>query len=84
MKKYTLVSFAILLAFAVSAFTNKKTDTTYWIHPGTEWLPISDQEACPAGSMSPCSADNPYTEGVNDPTPVYITQSLSNPLKKPS
>lgn len=83
MKKYMLVLSAAAMAMVFTAFTTKKT-TTYWIRPGTEWLPISDEQACPVGNVNTCSADNPYTTGVTDPTPVYISQSTSDPLKKPN
>lgn len=83
MKKYLFVMIAAVMAIGISAFTGKEA-ATYWIRPGTDWLPITEEQACPAGSMTPCVVDNPYTPAVNDPTPVYITQSPSNPLRRPN
>ena len=82
MKKYTFVLLAGLLALGLSAFTPKKTQTTYFIHPNGVWLEISEEDACPEGEQTNCVVDNPYTQ-ANDPTQVYKSMSTSDLLKRP-
>lgn len=83
MKKFFFVGFAAVMAIGLSAFTSSKQPVNYFIRPGSTWIQITEAQACPAGELSPCEADNPNTP-ANDPTQVYKSQDLSDLLRKPS